>query len=89
MDWLPEQHLARVIDTLVEETLDVTSLLSSFVEERGYPPHDPQLMLDLLLYGYATGGVFVTEAGTSGRCTPARMPTVRPHNPVGLHTRPG
>lgn len=55
MDWLPEEHLARVIDTLVEDTLDLTSLLSSYVEERGYPPHDPRMMLKLLLYGYATG----------------------------------
>ena len=55
MDWLPEEHLARVIDALVEDTLDLTPLLSSYVEERGYPPHDPRMMLKLLLYGYATG----------------------------------
>ena len=55
MDWLPEEHLARVIDALVEDTLDLTPILSSYVEERGYPPHDPRMMLKLLLYGYATG----------------------------------
>jgi len=53
-DWLPEQHLARTIDALVEDTLDLTPILVSYVDERGFPPYDPRLMLKVLLYGYAT-----------------------------------
>ena len=55
LDWLPEDHLARVIDVLVEQELDLSPILASYAEERGYPPYDPRLMLKLLLYGYATG----------------------------------
>ena len=54
-DWLPVKHLARTIGALVEETLDLSPILASYVEERGYPPYDPRLMLKVLLYGYATG----------------------------------
>ena len=54
-DWLPEQHLARMIDALVEDTLDLSPILASYVDERGFPPYDPRLMLKVLLYGYATG----------------------------------
>ncbi len=54
-DWLPEDHLARVVDELVEHTLDLSQLRASYVEERGAPPYDPRMMLKLLLYGYATG----------------------------------
>ena len=54
-DWLPERHLARTIDVLVEDTLDLSPILASYVGERGFPPYDPRLMLKVLLYGYATG----------------------------------
>jgi transposase len=55
LDWLPEDHLARVIDTLVEQELDLSPILAAYAEERGFPPYDPRMMLKLLLYGYATG----------------------------------
>ena len=54
-DWLAEGHLARFIDELVEEVLDLGPFLASYTEVRGYPPYDPRLMLKLLLYGYVTG----------------------------------
>ena len=54
-DWLPQEHLARMIDALVEDTLDLAPILVSYVGERGFPPYDPRLMLKVLLYGYATG----------------------------------
>lgn len=53
-DWLPQDHLARTIDALVEDTLDLSPILASYVGERGFPPYDPRLMLKVLLYGYAT-----------------------------------
>jgi transposase len=54
-DWLPDGHLARMIDALVEDTLDLSPILASYVGQRGYPPYDPRLMLKVVLYGYATG----------------------------------
>ena len=54
LDWLPEDHLARVIDSLVDNALDLSVVLASYDEERGYPPYDPRMMLKVLLYGYAT-----------------------------------
>lgn len=54
-DWLPDGHLARTVDALVEDTLDLSAVLASYVGERGFPPYDPRLMLKVLIYGYATG----------------------------------
>jgi transposase len=54
-DWVPEGHLARFVDELVEEVLDLAPFLASYTEVRGYPPYDPRLMIKLLLYGYVTG----------------------------------
>jgi transposase len=55
LDWLPEDHLARVVSDVVEHTLDLSVILASYTEQRGAPPFDPRLMLKLLIYGYATG----------------------------------
>ena len=55
MDWLPEDHLARLILELVED-LDLTAVLSSYERElRGFPPHNPRMMTALLLYAYCVG----------------------------------
>jgi transposase len=54
-EWLPERHLARFVSELVEEALDLSAIRAAFVEERGYPPYDPRLMVKLLIYGYCTG----------------------------------
>ncbi|MCA1700371.1 MAG: IS1182 family transposase, partial [Actinobacteria bacterium] len=54
-DWVPEDHLARFISDLVEETLELSAIYASYEEERGFPPYDPRLMVKLLIYGYATG----------------------------------
>jgi transposase len=54
-DWLPEGHLARFVAELVDEVLDLDSILADYTELRGYPPYDPRLMLRLLVYGYSTG----------------------------------
>lgn len=54
-EWLPEGHLARFVSELVEEVLDLSAIRAAYVEERGYPPYDPRLMLKLLIYGYCTG----------------------------------
>jgi transposase len=54
-EWLPEGHLARFVSELVEEVLDLSEVRAAYVEERGYPPYDPRLMMKLLIYGYCTG----------------------------------
>jgi transposase len=54
-EWLPEDHLARFVAELVDEVLDLSPILASYTEKRGYPPYDPRLMVRLLIYGYTTG----------------------------------
>lgn len=54
-EWLPEDHLARFVSELVDETVDLEPFLASYTEGRGFPPYDPRLMLKLLIYGYVTG----------------------------------
>jgi transposase len=43
------------VSELVEEALDLSAIRAAYVEERGYPPYDPRLMLKLLIYGYCAG----------------------------------
>jgi transposase/cytochrome c5 len=54
-EWLPEDHLARFVAELVDEVLDLSPILASYTEKRGFPPYDPRLMVRLLIYGYTTG----------------------------------
>jgi len=50
---LPEEHLARFIVSVVG-LLDLSELYGRY-SERGGSPYAPEVMLALLLYGYATG----------------------------------
>lgn len=52
-DWLPEGHLARFVVEIVEQ-LDLRSLKKSYAG-RGSQPYNPEMLLALLFYGYATG----------------------------------
>lgn len=55
MEWLPEGHLAYFILDIISQ-LDLSRILEPYErEERGYPPHDPRMMLALLLYAYCVG----------------------------------
>jgi transposase len=55
MDWVPEGHLARFILDLVEQ-LELSAIFDYYErEQRGYPPHHPQMMVALLLYAYCVG----------------------------------
>ena len=54
-DWLPEGHLARFVDELVDEVLDLDPFLSAYTDVRGYSPYNPRLMIKLVLYGYLSG----------------------------------
>jgi transposase len=54
-DWLPEGHLAYFVMDVVGQ-LDLSSIVAYYERElRGYPPHHPQMMVSLLLYGYSVG----------------------------------
>jgi len=52
-DWLPEGHLARFVVDIVEQ-LDLRSLKASY-SGRGSQPYNPEMLVALLFYGYATG----------------------------------
>ena len=52
-DWLPEGHLARFVVEIVEQ-LDLRSLKESYAG-RGSQPYNPEMLVALLFYGYATG----------------------------------
>jgi len=52
-DVLPVEHLARfIVDILI--TLDLSAIYSKY-SELGAPPYAPEIMLGMLIYGYATG----------------------------------
>jgi transposase len=55
LDLVPEGHVAHFVRDTVRESLDMSVLLESYSEERGYPPYDPTMMTALLLYAYARG----------------------------------
>jgi len=55
MEWLPEDHLARFVMDVVSQ-LDLSAIYGWYERElRGFPPHHPQMMVSLLLYGYCVG----------------------------------
>jgi len=54
-DYVPADHLSRLIVALVREELDLSAISSSYVSALGQPPFDPWMMTVLLLHGYASG----------------------------------
>jgi len=54
-DLVPPDHLAHFVRDLVREELDLSSILETYTEERGYPPYHPAMMTALLLYAYCRG----------------------------------
>ena len=55
MELVPEGHLAHFVRDTVREHLDLDAILSTYQEERGFPPYHPTMMTALLLYAYAQG----------------------------------
>ena len=55
-DWLPEGHLARFLVDVVS-ALALSAIFASYEEKdgRGQAAYAPEMMVRLLLYGYATG----------------------------------
>jgi len=56
-EFVPADHLARFLLSMVEEELDLSEIMSRYSGEKGQPPFHPAMMTALLLYGYC-GGVY-------------------------------
>jgi transposase len=54
-DLLPAGHVAHFVRETVREELDLSAILSTYTEARGYPPYHPAMMVALLLYAYSRG----------------------------------
>lgn len=54
-DYVPKDHLSRLIVALVREELDLSAITGSYRSGLGQPPFDPRMMTALLLHGYASG----------------------------------
>src|SRR6201988_2531532 len=54
-DYVPKDHLSRLIVSLVRESLDLSRITGSYRSGLGQPPFDPRMMTALLLHGYASG----------------------------------
>lgn len=54
-DYVPNDHLSRLIVSLVRDSLDLSGIVSSYASGLGQPPFDPWMMTALLLHGYASG----------------------------------
>jgi transposase len=54
-DWLPSGHLAYFVQDVVGE-LELREFHAYYErEQRGAPPHHPEMMVGLLLYAYCVG----------------------------------
>jgi transposase len=54
-DYVPKDHLSRLIVSLVRENLDLAEITGSYTSGLGQPPFEPRMMTALLLHGYASG----------------------------------
>src|SRR5262245_11299128 len=52
---VPPNHPAHLVREIVRTQLDLSAILDTYEEERGYPPYHPAMMTALLLYGYTQG----------------------------------
>src|SRR5438105_492718 len=54
-DFVAQDHLARLVLSLVRDDLDLAEITGIYGSERGQPPFDPAMMTALLLYSYCCG----------------------------------
>ena len=52
---VPAGHLAHFVRDTVRDSLDLSAILKTYTEERGFPPYHPIMMTALLLYAYCHG----------------------------------
>jgi len=55
LDFVPADHLSHFVRDTVRESLDLSAIVDTYSEERGYPPYHPTMMTALLLYAYCQG----------------------------------
>jgi hypothetical protein len=98
-DYVSADHLSRLIVSLVEDSLDLSAIESSYRSGLGQPPYDPHLMTALLLHGYASGlyssrriarasvertdFMMIVAGGPSGLPHDQRVPAAPPEGPGG------
>src|SRR5260370_18583382 len=94
-DLVPSGHVAHFVRDTVRTGLDLSAIMDSYDEERGYPPYHPGMMGALLLYAYSEGIYssrriargweerldFRALTGEQGTCL--RTITQVPQSPVG------
>jgi transposase len=54
-EFVPVGYVAHLVRDIVAEELDLSAILSTYTEPRGYPPYHPAMMVALLLYAYSRG----------------------------------
>ncbi len=54
-DWVDDDHVSRMISEIVDYQLDMSLVMASYDELRGYPSYDPRMLLKVLLLGYCCG----------------------------------
>src|SRR3990172_8678999 len=54
-DLVPAGHMAHFVREVVRDGLDLSAIMASYGEERGYPPYHPGMMVAVLLYAYSQG----------------------------------
>jgi transposase len=54
-EFVPADHVTHFIRDLVRNELDLTAIMSSYDDDRGFPPYHPGMMVALLLYAYTQG----------------------------------
>jgi transposase len=69
-EFVPADHVAHFIRDLVRNELDLTSILSSYDDDRGYPPYHPGMMVAVLLYAYTQS---VYSSRRISRCCEERL----------------
>ena len=52
-EFVPPDHLVHFVRDTVREALDLSAILDTYTEERGFPPYHPGMMVALLLSGYS------------------------------------
>ena len=65
-DYVPRDHVSRLIVSLVRESLDLSAIIGSYRSGLGQPPFDPRMMTALLLPGSASG-TSIRRGGSPGR----------------------
>ena len=69
-EFVPPDHIAHFIRDLVRDELDLTAIMASYDDERGFPPYHPGMMVALLLYAYTQG---VYSSRRIARCCEERL----------------